>query len=507
MTCDNLDQALQAPAAVTSLRLTRQSLDSIARIPWHRFTQLTSLDLSNNAIVRLPKGLWLLPRLGRLFLAGNRINRLPEAVSQLSQLKQLSLEGNRLKEIPPLPATLEVINLSNNRLRAFPAAVLSCPQTRNLYLSNNPITALPNTFSNLPNLRVLQLSGCRLTNLPALPSHLIQLDLSKNKLSELPANWGQLQQLENVNLSHNRLHLEEEVFRHQGKLRFLQLERTSSQLDPAALLDQCPLLEDVQGAHSSQPRNTRIHQFIRDQHALESNLSRELLWQVWQGIHSKALSLSEALQLCDPDHPLFFRIGAARSLQAYHWASVQSLPTARWQLIGTFGTERHKLTKRLAQQKVAVVDNAPDYYILGHEWTNAGVTDSARPVLDERTVIRWLDAKEGRKLTYAKDRKTVESMEKMIWGYRSEGLQEWLLFLEQSGVPDLSLPKLLGHWKKEPPEARTHIYRTIFPYLPLPVQIAWEGCSTTPFALRYLPALRSTSLTARLLQHLVIRED
>ena len=92
----------------------------------------------------------------------------------------LDLDWLGLSSLPPLPATLQTLICSNNRI----TSLLPLPTTlQSLNCSNNHLTSLP------PLPTTLQMLGCsknQLTSLPPLPTSLQMLGCSKNHLTSLP---------------------------------------------------------------------------------------------------------------------------------------------------------------------------------------------------------------------------------------------------------------------------------------------------------------------------------
>ncbi len=110
-------------------------------------------------------------QLEALELDKNKITRLPEVLSHMPNLKRLGLEGNQVKLTEQTLTKL-------NRLRTL----------TNLNLNDNPLGATPDV-SQMSNLRLLLLRNTGITELPrGLQSraHIERMDLSENKISELP---------------------------------------------------------------------------------------------------------------------------------------------------------------------------------------------------------------------------------------------------------------------------------------------------------------------------------
>ena len=104
---------------------------------------LNSLDVSDNALRTLPDELGALP-IERMSAWGNPFDGFPRVLLQLSGLRALSMSDCGLQEVPPeLGAfeALEMLDLSQNRIAAFPRTLRELSQLTWLNLEGNP--ALP----------------------------------------------------------------------------------------------------------------------------------------------------------------------------------------------------------------------------------------------------------------------------------------------------------------------------------------------------------------------------
>eukprot|EP01122_Echinamoeba_exundans_P013244 TRINITY_DN5744_c0_g1_i1.p1 TRINITY_DN5744_c0_g1~~TRINITY_DN5744_c0_g1_i1.p1 ORF type:complete len:1017 (+),score=192.05 TRINITY_DN5744_c0_g1_i1:66-3116(+) len=116
------------------------------------------------------------------------------------ELVSLPLQvANRMDQISGL-------RLGSNKFSTWPE--LASPTLIELDLSLNDIPAIPPTLSKLPNLRSLFVFGNKIGKLPAEIGQLAQLqllDLSRNSLTELPAAIGSLSQLRELFVFGNKL--------------------------------------------------------------------------------------------------------------------------------------------------------------------------------------------------------------------------------------------------------------------------------------------------------------
>lgn len=157
---------------------------------------LRELNLSANALIALPEG--FVPQgVARLWLADNRLTALPKETSDWANLEYLNLDRNLIAALPDLSRTrLRWLRLNNNLLTALPAL----PGTiERLYLADNRLTAAP---AKPAALRHLILSGNPIAAVPDdLGTGLEWLDLSRTKVSRLPADLTPWRTLKVLNLA------------------------------------------------------------------------------------------------------------------------------------------------------------------------------------------------------------------------------------------------------------------------------------------------------------------
>ncbi len=128
-----------------------------------------------------------------LDLSNNKLDRLPSDLSRLHQLKILFLSNNEFEHIPDVMfdcPELEMIGFKANRIKtvaenAFPL------KTRWLILTDNQIETLPESMGQLYRLQKLALAGNRLVALPNSMADCKRLELARisaNQLISLP-DW------------------------------------------------------------------------------------------------------------------------------------------------------------------------------------------------------------------------------------------------------------------------------------------------------------------------------
>ncbi|KAM6049155.1 Oligodendrocyte-myelin glycoprotein [Chlamydotis macqueenii] len=147
-----------------------------------RFTNLRTLDISNNWLknvpAHLPKSLWELYAINNnikvlqkldtayqwnlkvLDVSRNMVERAVLINNTLSSLKFLNLSSNKLWTVPTnMPYNIETVDLSNNFLsQILPGTLLRLHHLTSLYLHNNKFTYIPDkAFDQLFRLQVVTL--------------------------------------------------------------------------------------------------------------------------------------------------------------------------------------------------------------------------------------------------------------------------------------------------------------------------------------------------------------
>lgn len=261
--------------------------------------KLQWLIIRDNQLAALPNSIGNLSDLEWLCLSHNNLSSLPSSFTKLNRLKHLYLGDNQFQEIT-LPASVEVLVLSNNRLGDFyntdAAPDFLLPSAlRALYLNNNHLTSAGlarfrnprgNIFNyhskgDVFNYEVIGLQDNKLTTLPfwvgnklrwlSLEDNTIQmidegffehannlahLDLRNNKLIGLPASFAGLQTLRQANLLGNQ------------KLPILSIENQDVEKKTLS-----SALHYIEGSHEKRRAlSQRLTQLSQNGHLLYFNL-------------------------------------------------------------------------------------------------------------------------------------------------------------------------------------------------------------------------------------------
>jgi Leucine-rich repeat (LRR) protein len=184
-------------------------------------TSLETLDISDNQLSYLfPSSFRIHPRLRQILAANNKFNFFPaELIATLQYLETVDLSGNDLKTVEELDFArlprLRVLLLARNQLESVSEmAFHNSTQLQVLDLSYNKLDRLgERTFEGLVRLELLDLEGNLLTDLPetiferARLQMLENINLAKNLFEVAPLKSLQRQYffVSSVDLSRNRL--------------------------------------------------------------------------------------------------------------------------------------------------------------------------------------------------------------------------------------------------------------------------------------------------------------
>jgi hypothetical protein len=167
-------------------------MHTLAQLRTGQLHGLKRLDLSAG-LTEFPREIFALAdSLEVLNLSGNRLSALPDDLPRLHQLRVLFCSDNQFTEVPAVLGQcpqLSMVGFKANQIRTLPAAALP-PALRWLILTDNQLEELPDEIGNCPELQKLMLAGNRLTALPETLAHCTRLELLRiaaNQLTALPA--------------------------------------------------------------------------------------------------------------------------------------------------------------------------------------------------------------------------------------------------------------------------------------------------------------------------------
>lgn len=178
-----------------------------------KFSNLKSLDLSNNNLSHINDFLLQLPELEKLYLHNNSImdDGLPKDLSTLRKLRELNLSGNHLTRVPTQVygmSGLRFLYLGSNRISEVLPDIRSLQSLQVLHLGGNLLETVPDELGELQQLGALVLCDNRLRYLPRAISNLTRLRsllLHKNILCCLPVGVVKLRGITELSLRDNPL--------------------------------------------------------------------------------------------------------------------------------------------------------------------------------------------------------------------------------------------------------------------------------------------------------------
>jgi hypothetical protein len=111
------------------------------------------------------------------------------------------------REIFDLADSLEILNLSGNKLSSLPDDLPKLHKLRVIFCSENDFIELPKVLGKCQNLEMIGFKANKIVHVPAssLPQQLRWLILTDNQVADLPAGLGACSRLQKLMLAGNRL--------------------------------------------------------------------------------------------------------------------------------------------------------------------------------------------------------------------------------------------------------------------------------------------------------------
>ena len=149
------------------LTMTNCALETLPD-DWKECLNISQLDLSENLLSNLPASVAQLKKLVKLDLKSCCFQEFPKVLLQMNTLHALNLEQNLITELPNdfLALSLKKLNIGNNLLYDLSDAVGENTHLLDLDVSSNRITKFPPVIFKLHNLKHLKMSDNLISSLP-----------------------------------------------------------------------------------------------------------------------------------------------------------------------------------------------------------------------------------------------------------------------------------------------------------------------------------------------------
>lgn len=192
LACDNLEEALKNPGAVSDLTLNYEydgNVPQLTKFPKIvAMKRLKSLHITEQGFKKIPKNAFKnLTALEIMSISQTPITTLPSSIEGLRGLRYLDLRMNALRKIPKQIGQLQELtdlDLSYNQLREVPKELGQLPHLFTINLSYNQITDLPNEFSQLKGADETITEGKGGGEDLGPEAFLVQVDLTGNPISQ-----------------------------------------------------------------------------------------------------------------------------------------------------------------------------------------------------------------------------------------------------------------------------------------------------------------------------------
>lgn len=292
---------------------------------------IIELKLDNCNLTDLPESFRHLQFLRKLNLYRNELRNLPESFVELKSLQFLDLGANALETLPESfgnLVSLQILSITNR----FVEMKLENDQWTVWWYSIGSDTTEAKKIVNPPYLMELP------ANFGALHS-LQQLDLSKNRLITLPESFSQLKSLLNLNLAQNLLGTLPESFGDLESLQTLDLSGNVFQTLPDSFL-LLSNLKELKIINNLYPLDRRAKDIL---HRLEANKVQVTHWR----------NLASQVQLLLSQAQVQSRAGAYQDAIAYCEKALEldSGSAEAWRLMEAVRIKEHDAKEQVKKIK------------------------------------------------------------------------------------------------------------------------------------------------------------
>ena len=155
--------------SITSLEIKGRNIIKIHKTIFLNLINLTSIDLSENKLVKISKNFKLFTNLKTLKLNNNQITFIPSFIGELKQLEHFSLSKNFINSIPTCIqelTKLKYFDISSNKIENIPIELGLLNSLNVLYIDCNYFTKIPTTLCYLTKLNELSFDWLEFVNPP-----------------------------------------------------------------------------------------------------------------------------------------------------------------------------------------------------------------------------------------------------------------------------------------------------------------------------------------------------
>ncbi|EMS14785.1 leucine-rich repeat containing protein [Entamoeba histolytica HM-3:IMSS] len=199
----NLPKEMGPFKVLTHFRMMANKVSSLP-LSFTTLTNLRHLDLNANCFTEFPTQITSLTNLEEIQMIQNQLTSIPDCIGNLVKLQRISFTANFLKSLPKGLAKcvdMNYIELTSNEFEEFPDVICELRKVTILMLQQNRIKEVPDSISKLEKLSGLYLSSNNFGKFPesvcTIPS-LTQLELDNNNFVDIPDSLSQLTKLKTL---------------------------------------------------------------------------------------------------------------------------------------------------------------------------------------------------------------------------------------------------------------------------------------------------------------------
>jgi Leucine-rich repeat (LRR) protein len=214
LNCNDIWELPDEITLLAALRRFLMSWNKVFELPddFGELKHLEYFEMFGNKLTVLPHSFCQLKRLDMLMLRENKLHEIGVWIDGLLSLKHCDLSRNAIKEVLPNVGTclkLQELHLNHNNITDLPRELGRCTSLERLHIHHNRIEVFRDEFAGMRMLKHLDAGFNSIgPTLPAefgLLNQLITIDLSHNRLEEIPPNVGALKRVEELYLHGNAL--------------------------------------------------------------------------------------------------------------------------------------------------------------------------------------------------------------------------------------------------------------------------------------------------------------